>query len=780
MKGFFYGKGVALMVSLFLAGQSSMAKELSPGDTHDITTESAVIKTPSTNMITITGNNNRTSNSITISLPTKNDAVYLTIQDLDIGCDNPINIDKGTLYLTLKGNSVLHPANGSGIHTHDEDGELIITAESTGAVTVERQRWDHAGIGGWFNENAKVTINGGTVIVAGNACGIGSGGNTNNSSTTIINGGFVIVTGGNGTHIAGLQSNPTGIIYQNGTGGMYGNDVTLKSDATLPSGFTLTVNDGQTLTIADGVTFTNNGTISIEGGTISGTVAGNTPRTKLMDGMLNIADAGSYTGSPLTPAVTVSSYTQGTDYTLEYTDNTHAGTAKVTVSATPTGRLYGNNITKEFTIKPVELTITPVSGQAVYNDETDYVPTYTCSQNPVSGETPDFDGKLDWDTNSGVFNMGSLKLKNNGSFLASNYTLKLDASSPTIECIDKKASEQAGTIQETPSSVAGDKNWYSSDITLEAPKGFTIEGVGKVTKSAGSSTAITISEEGEYTYQYKLTRLGTVTNHTIDVCMDKSVPVVSEASVSGKMAAFMLEDGFSGIASYIVKEGSVELENITGLTADNAKISYEYTGAAGSHTLDFMVTDAAGNTVTTSRVFRIGNEPVSPPVFNWYDICLPEVEGVSYVRSGKVLRDSMYSVLEGSSFSFDIVLHEAYNQSHPVVTTSDGRELEPRVSDGRYVLRDVRGNVRIIVSGVHRNDLPTGIEDVPGGMRIETEPGAFSIDLPVASRLYVVGVSGGVVYKGVLPAGRSRIDGLPAGIYIVHTEAGKPRKVVIR
>ena len=153
---------------------------------------------------------------------------------------------------------------------------------------------------------------------------------------------------------------------------------------------------------------------------------------------------------------------------------------------------------------------------------------------------------------------------------------------------------------------------------------------------------------------------------------------------------------------------------------------------------------------------------------------------MSYVRSGKVLRDSMYSVLEGSSFSFDIVLHEAYNQSHPVVTTSDGRELEPRVSDGRYVLRDVRGNVRIIVSGVHRNDLPTGIEDVPGGMRIETEPGAFSIDLPVASRLYVVGVSGGVVYKGVLPAGRSRIDGLPAGIYIVHTEAGKPRKVVIR
>jgi len=80
-----------------------------------------------------------------------------------------------------------------------------------------------------------------------------------------------------------------------------------------------------------------------------------------------------YTGSPQTPAANVrvtaggTTLTAGTDYTLSYANNTHAGTA--TVTATGTGGYLGATGSGTFTIAPADLstaTVTLAGGPYIY------------------------------------------------------------------------------------------------------------------------------------------------------------------------------------------------------------------------------------------------------------------------------------------------------------------------------------------------------------------------------------------------------------------------------
>ena len=73
--------------------------------------------------------------------------------------------------------------------------------------------------------------------------------------------------------------------------------------------------------------------------------------------------AATYTGEALEPAVTITvgdtTYTEGTDYTVEYADNTNAGTAKATVTwISDTGNITGDTVEKEFTIGKAAQAIT--------------------------------------------------------------------------------------------------------------------------------------------------------------------------------------------------------------------------------------------------------------------------------------------------------------------------------------------------------------------------------------------------------------------------------------
>lgn len=75
----------------------------------------------------------------------------------------------------------------------------------------------------------------------------------------------------------------------------------------------------------------------------------------LSDVSIDNIDDQAYTGSPITPTVTVKgdsgkTLVKDTDYTVEYSDNTNKGTATVTVKAKSGGNYTFSNVTKNFTI----------------------------------------------------------------------------------------------------------------------------------------------------------------------------------------------------------------------------------------------------------------------------------------------------------------------------------------------------------------------------------------------------------------------------------------------
>ena len=85
-----------------------------------------------------------------------------------------------------------------------------------------------------------------------------------------------------------------------------------------------------------------------------------------------------YDGTAKTPIVIVmfgdTTLTETTDYTLEYSNNTNAGTAKVTVTGTG---LYSGTVEKTFTIMPLEMTGITVSGYSGVYDGNPHTVTVT-------------------------------------------------------------------------------------------------------------------------------------------------------------------------------------------------------------------------------------------------------------------------------------------------------------------------------------------------------------------------------------------------------------------
>lgn len=93
-----------------------------------------------------------------------------------------------------------------------------------------------------------------------------------------------------------------------------------------------------------------------------------------------------------------------------------------------------------------------------------------------------------------------------------------------------------------------------------------------------------------------------------------------------------------------------------------------------------------------------GNE-VAPPTY--YTVTLPAVEGATTDPAA-----GSYQVESWSSFRFYLSLDPDYDRSVPVVTTSRGETIEPRTSDGAYLLKYVRSDVEVRIDGIVRNTPP--------------------------------------------------------------------------
>ena len=165
--------------------------------------------------------------------------------------------------------------------------------------------------------------------------------------------------------------------------------------------------------------------------------------------------------------------------------------------------------------------------------------------------------------------------------------------------------------------------------------------------------------------------------------------------------------------------------------------------------------------------------PYVPPVY--YTVTLPAVEGAA---TDPVAGN--YEVESWSTFRFYLTLDEDYNQSQPVVTTSRGDVISPRSSDGAYLVKYVRTDVAITISGVVKNPDPVANAELHTGSTITARDGLLLITTDRPSEAQVIALTGQLIRSLALPSGTTRIDGLADGIYIVRLSDGTVQKVIVR
>lgn len=163
-------------------------------------------------------------------------------------------------------------------------------------------------------------------------------------------------------------------------------------------------------------------------------------------------------------------------------------------------------------------------------------------------------------------------------------------------------------------------------------------------------------------------------------------------------------------------------------------------------------------------------DPEPDPVY--YNVSLPAVEGATLDPSA-----GDHAVEEWSSFRFYLTLDADYNQSQPVVTTSRGETLEPRSSDGAYIVKYVSTDLTISISGIVKNASPVGNEGLQAGVTVSARDGVIRITTSGPEDVQIVRFNGQLVKSLRVSSGNVQIP-LSEGAYIVKV-GGKTFKVIL-
>ena len=171
--------------------------------------------------------------------------------------------------------------------------------------------------------------------------------------------------------------------------------------------------------------------------------------------------------------------------------------------------------------------------------------------------------------------------------------------------------------------------------------------------------------------------------------------------------------------------------------------------------------------------------PPPPPAPIYYSVFLPSVEGaVTDPVAGT------YDVESWSTFRFYLTLDTAYSQSQPIVTTSRGETLQPRTSDGAYLLKYVRTDVEVYIDGILLNPPPVANEPIRAAApepEIWSEDACLCIRLPEGmptSPVRIFTPEGRLLDSFRSTPGLMRRQ-LPTGIYIVQVGV-TVRKVAVK
>ena len=169
-----------------------------------------------------------------------------------------------------------------------------------------------------------------------------------------------------------------------------------------------------------------------------------------------------------------------------------------------------------------------------------------------------------------------------------------------------------------------------------------------------------------------------------------------------------------------------------------------------------LTTQPATATFTTSG----GTPPPVVPVY--YTVTLPAVEGATTDPVA-----GSYAVEDGYNFRFYLTLDTDYDQSTPVVTTDRGATIEPRSSDGAYIVKDVTRDTAIRIDGIVKNSSSVANETVaPDGTRVWTAASQLHIHTAAPTGIRIYTYSGSLL-KQLAPFSGDRTIALPQGNYIV-------------
>lgn len=434
-----------------------------------------------------------------------------------------------------------------------------------------------------------------------------------------------------------------------------------------------------------------------------------------------------------------------------------------------------------FIINKKALQVIPDQDQKLYADET---PTYKV-EDAVNGDVPEFEGAL---TIEGTTIVAGNDFKLKAPFDRNySFTITGDVS---VTILGNKVAEATAT----KSSMAEYGGWHTGTVTITAPEGFKIAFISSRLKSALTfednfiwDNAVDGCHIITYALQRQLGEMQEFADKTIEVKLDKQDPYLAneKPQTSDLSATFTLKDDGSGIASYsYTLNGSNQ-----SVTIDNApqELSFNVAGKNGSNTMTLTITDIAGHTkiyndisfaLTAEPEPEDPDDPVIPddpdPTPVIYTVILPVTEGVTFSpASGR------YYVNADNDFVFSLTIDEGYReQSHPVVTLSDGTILEPDAS-GRYTIAGLSSDQVILVSGIEK-DTPVANEALSAGAQLTVFRNAFRLQTDRAATLYIFTINGRLDRSIPVAPGETRVGDLPSGAYILCLSSGERWKVIMR
>lgn len=216
---------------------------------------------------------------------------------------------------------------------------------------------------------------------------------------------------------------------------------------------------------------------------------------------------------------------------------------------------------------------------------------------------------------------------------------------------------------------------------------------------------------------------------------------------------------------------------------ERESLSYSHTG--GTEAIGGTSFEMPAGAVTVTATFKakqpdpdptLGPDPTPGPDPEpvYYTVTLPAVEGATTDPAA-----DDYEVEAWDSFGFFLTLDEAYNLSKPLVSTSRGETLEPRASDGKYVVRDVRSDLVIRIDGIVKNPDPVANETIDTGtLLLWGGEGSLYLRLGSRQEVSVYTFTGSLLRRAEAVPGDTRWT-LPAGNYIVRI-GGNVYKVAVR